>query len=61
MSYYEGKIKVVGTNMMCWPVSPVTLETLACSTYDPYAWIHKEGIETISVEEWYKRRDNADK
>jgi len=57
--YYEGKIKVVGIDFMCFPVNAVSLEPLACSCYDPYAWIDPDpyAVETISVGEWNKRRD----
>lgn len=57
--YYAGKIKVVGCDMMCFPVSSVTLEPLSCGCYDPYAWSDpdSEPIETIGVSEWQKRLD----
>jgi hypothetical protein len=57
VSRYEGKIKVVGVDLMCWPVNPATLEATACSTYDPYAWCdpEREPIETISHDEWTRR------
>lgn len=60
--YWRGKIKVVGTDNMCWPVDPITLSALACSFYDPWCW-DKCGtqIETISVHEWYHRREVADR
>jgi len=52
------RIKVVGPDMMCWPVDAVTLEALACSHYDPYAWVTPDPkyTETISMHEWYDRR-----
>jgi hypothetical protein len=57
--YYKGKIKVVAGDKMCFPVNPETLEPLACSLYDPYAWSDPEWgpIETISIEEYRRRKD----
>ena len=56
--YYTGKIKVVNTDLMCFPVSATTLEPLACSSYDPYAWSDPDPdpTETIDVSEWLMRR-----
>jgi hypothetical protein len=50
MSYYKDRIKVVCPDMMCFPVDAKTLEPLACSCYDPYAWSDPDhdAIETIS-------------
>jgi len=61
--YYKGKIKVVGSDKMCFPVNPETLEPLACSSYDPYAWSNpeKEPIETISIEEYWQRKNQKEK
>lgn len=55
--YYKGKIKVVGCDLMCFPVDPVTLNALACSSYDPWAIRDPdpEPIETISCGEWNRR------
>ena len=55
--YYKGKIKVVGENLMCFPADPVTLDALACSTYDPWAISDPDPMptETISCGEWNKR------
>ena len=55
--YYAGKVKVVGEDLMCFPVRPSDLEPLACSCYDPYAWSDPdpEPVETISLEEWLRR------
>ena len=51
-------IKVVTDNLGCFKVDPVTLETLTCSYFDPWAIAHPdpEAVETISVEEWYRRQ-----
>lgn len=58
-SYYQGKIKVVGTGFMCFPVNPVTLEATSCGGYDPYAWSDPdpEPLETITVQEWNLRKN----
>ena len=55
--YYKGKIKVVGEDMMCFPVHAATLEPLSCGCYDPYAWSDPdpEAIETIGTMEWLRR------
>ena len=55
--YYQGKIKVVCLDKMCFPVNPVTLEATSCGCYDPYAWSDPdpEPLETISVDEWNAR------
>lgn len=37
-SLYTGKIKVVGEDLMCFPINPETLEATSCGCYDPYAW-----------------------
>jgi hypothetical protein len=57
--YYQGKIKVVGEDLMCFPADPVTLEPLSCGCYDPYAWScpDHEPVETIGIEEWQDRRN----
>ena len=57
--YYAGKIKVVGADLMCFPVDPKTFEATSCGCYDPYAWSDPdhEPIETIGISEWLKRRD----
>ena len=57
--YYAGKIKVVGPDMMCFPVSPGSLEPVSCGCYDPYAWSDPdpEPNETIGLSEWSRRRD----
>ena len=56
--YYKDKIKVVGNDLMCFPVCPKTSEPKACSLFDAYAVSQPdpEPIETISVNEWNKRR-----
>ncbi len=56
--YYKGRIKVVGADLMCFPVDPQTLEALACSTYDPYALKDPdpEPVETIDACEWLRRK-----
>lgn len=41
-SYYEGKIKVVGIDLMCFRVNPDTLEPEGTSHYDPWAWTDPE-------------------
>lgn len=57
--YYVGKVKVVGDDLMCFPARPGTFEPLACGCYDPYARSDPdpEPVETISIGEWYLRRD----
>jgi hypothetical protein len=59
VSYYAGKVKVVGNDLMCFPADPETLAPLACSTYDPYALTDRElgPVETISFGEWLHRRE----
>jgi hypothetical protein len=61
VSYYEGKVKVVGNDLMCFPADPKTLEPLACSTYD--AWARSDPdhdpIETIGFSEWLHRREEC--
>lgn len=60
MSYYEGKIKVVGEDKMCFAVHPVTLEPLGTSSYDPYPLSPRNmdgAVETIGVGEWSVRRN----
>lgn len=56
-NYYEGKIKVVGADFMCFPADMETLEPLACACYNPFAWSDPDPapVETISVGEWNKR------
>jgi hypothetical protein len=63
MSRYEGKIKVVGVDRMCFPIDPVTLEPTGASSYDAYAISDpdKTPNETISIGEWYKRLRKAGK
>lgn len=58
--YYTGKIKVVTEDLMCFPVRPDTLEPLACSCYDPWAWTHPdpEPLKTITADEWQRRRSD---
>lgn len=58
MSIYDGKVKVVGLDMMCFPADPETLNAISCGCYDPYAWADpQEGpVETICVSEWQIRR-----
>lgn len=57
--YYANRIKVVGVDLMCFPVHPKTLEPQACECYDPYAISDPdpEPLETIGVAEWQRRRD----
>ena len=59
MSKYTGKIKVINTDLMCFPVDPVTLNATQCSCYDAYAISDPDPtpIETISCGEWNKRRN----
>lgn len=58
MSYYSGKIKVVGADLMCFPVDVKSLEPLACSCYDPCAWNNSDdAVQVISVSEWQSRCD----
>lgn len=56
--YYRGKIKVVGADLMCFPADPLTLDALACGSYDPWAISDPDTtpVETISCGEWNKRR-----
>lgn len=58
MSFYTGKIKVVGADLLCFAVSPETLAPLSTGTYDAYAWRDPdpEPIETIDIAEWHRRR-----
>lgn len=58
MSYYAGRIKVVCESLMCFPVHPATLEPLACSIYDHWAWSDRDvdAVETITFIEWLNRR-----
>jgi len=64
-SRYDGKIKVVGADLMCFPVSPTTLEASGCSCFDLWAITDPDPtpIETIDVNEWNfrlnKKRDDA--
>ena len=62
-SYYEGKIKVVGIDLMCFRVNPHTLEPEGPSHYDPWAWTDPEvgPIETIDILEWQIRRQQHDR
>lgn len=55
--HYEGKIKVVREDLVCFAVDSKTLEAVGGSEYDPWAWSHPEpgAIETISVGEWNRR------
>lgn len=57
--YYAGKVKVVGEDLMCFPVRPGDFEPLACGCYDPYAWSDPdpEPMETIGIGEWRRRRN----
>ena len=58
MSIYEGKIKVVGADKLCFPVHPRTLEPLSTGGYDPYPHLPGQGaIEVISFSEWQSRRN----
>lgn len=56
--YYKDKIKVVGVGLMCFPADPKTLEPLSCGCYDPWAWKDPdpEPVETISTNEWWRRK-----
>ena len=56
--YYAGKVKVVGEDLMCFPAAVGTLDPLSCGCYDPWAWVDpdSEPVETISINEWQKRR-----
>lgn len=57
-TYYTDKIKVICTDLQCFPVHAKTLEPLACGCYDPWAITDPEHdpIETISHSEWCRRR-----
>lgn len=56
MSRYEGKIKVVCSDNMCFPINPKTLEAVGCSCYDPYGNHFLDGaLEIISHGEWCNR------
>lgn len=63
MGYYTGKIKVRCEDRMCFAVNPKTLEPLACSTYDAYAFSDpdREPLETIDYGEWCRRKDEYDR
>jgi hypothetical protein len=53
VSRYTGLIKVVGPDMMCFPVRPGDLEPLGTATYDPYALCDPEpGVQVMDVGEW---------
>ncbi len=56
--YYQGKIKVIGPDLKCFPVDKDTLEALACSVYDPWAYLAPDPlpVETISYAEWLRRK-----
>ncbi len=56
--YYKDLVKVVGVDLMCFPVTPTTLEPKGCACYDLYAWSDPdpEPVETITVAEWQLRR-----
>jgi len=58
-SYYKGKVKVICQDLMCFPAHPVTMEPLACSTYDAYALSDPDHapVETIGHGEWQRRRN----
>ena len=59
--YYTGKIKVIShSNMMCFPAHPITLEPLACGTYDPYALTDPDTdpVQTMSYNEWSRKHHN---
>jgi hypothetical protein len=50
-------VKVVGNDLRCFPVDPVTLEPRGPSVYDPYALTDPEpGIVTMGLGEWEKKR-----
>lgn len=57
MGRYAGKIKVVGPDLMCFPVNPETLEATGGSCYDAYAITdpETEPAETISFGTWCRR------
>lgn len=54
-SFYKGKVKVVGADLLCFPVDPVTMEPLSCGCYDPWVWKDPDPIETIDVTTWQLR------
>lgn len=58
-SFYAGMIKVVCSDLMCFPVNPISLEATACSCYDPWALSDPDSIpvETISYSEWLDRKN----
>jgi len=58
MSRYEGRIKVVGVDLMCFAADPETLDPLTVSCYDAYALTDPEPgpVQTISIAEWHQRR-----
>ena len=55
--YYKGKIKVVGEDLLCFPVNPITLEAESCGCFDSYAFTapDPEPDETIHFTEWWSR------
>jgi len=57
MSRYDGLIKVVGLDRMCFPADPVTLEALSTGCYDQWAWNEPSALEIIDVTEWNTRRN----
>ena len=52
------RILVISNTFMCWPVDAVTLESLACSSYDPWVWFDSQPdfIEKITEGEWLRRK-----
>lgn len=57
----DSRIRVVGVDLMCFPVDATTLEPLSCGSYDPWAWIDPvPGYrETIHINEWQTRRNSV--
>lgn len=51
----KSTIKVIGNDLMCFPVDAETLKPLKCGCYDPWAWSDPEPGEHISIGEWNLR------
>lgn len=48
-------IEVVGFDMMCFKIDPVTLEPLSCSYYEPAAWNDPTGPQ-MDIATWQAKR-----
>ena len=61
---YEGRIKVVGVDLLCFPADKETLEPLGCGCYDTWAWKDPDHPpeDTMHINDWQvalnKQRDS---